>query len=135
MLFVVLGIVVFAVVGYVAASKVWGFPLFGGTSPKKAEEPKSVMISLGQFMTNLADRNRYIRVTVDLEVDSSRSAQVTEKLSELKTDVYGLLRSKTYEELTGENGLRNLQRDIKARMDSKFQGAVRNVFFSEFIVQ
>jgi len=132
---VVLGIVVFAVVGYVAASKVWGFPLFGGASPKKAEEPKSVMISLGQFMTNLADRNRYIRVTVDLEVDSSRSAQVTEKLSELKTDVYGLLRSKTYEELTGENGLRNLQRDIKARMDSKFQGAVRNVFFSEFIVQ
>ena len=77
---------VFAAVGYVAASKVWGFPLFGGTAgPKKADEPKSAMVSLGQFMTNLADRNRYIRVTVDLEVDSSRSAQITEKLSELKT--------------------------------------------------
>jgi len=86
-------------------------------------------------MTNLADRNRYIRVTVDLEVDSSRSGEVTEKLSELKTDIYGLLRSKTYEELTGENGLRNLQKDIKTRMDGKFAGAVRNVFFSEFIVQ
>lgn len=133
---ILLAVVVFAAVGYVAASKVWGFPMFGsGGAPKKAQEAKSAMVSLGQFMTNLADHNRYIRVTVDLEIDGSRSQEVTERVSELKTDVYGLLRSKTYAELTGENGLRNLQKEIKSRLDSKFQGTVRNVFFSEFVVQ
>jgi flagellar basal body-associated protein FliL len=135
-LVIVLAVVVFAGLGYVAASKVWGFPMFGGTgAPKKVEEAKSVMISLGQFMTNLTDHNRYIRVTVDLEVDGSKSEEVTDKTSELKTDVYGLLRSKTYAELTGENGLRNLQKEIKTRLDAKLPGVVRNVFFSEFIVQ
>jgi flagellar basal body-associated protein FliL len=86
-------------------------------------------------MTNLSDHNRYIRVTVDLEIDSSKSQEITDKVSELKTDVYGLLRSKTYAELTGEDGLRNLQKEIKARLDAKFSGIVRNVFFSEFVVQ
>ncbi len=133
---IVVAVVVFAGIGYVAASKVWGFPMFGGTAaPKKVQEVKSTMISLGQFMTNLSDHNRYIRVTVDLEVDGSKSQEVTDKVSELKTDVYGLLRSKTYAELTGEDGLRNLQREIKTRLEAKFAGIVRNVFFSEFIVQ
>lgn len=135
-LVIVLAVVVFAGLGYLAASRVWGFPLFGGSgAPKKAPEAKSVMISLGQFMTNLADNNRYIRVTVDLEVDGSRSEEITEKVSELKTDVYGLLRSKTFAELTGEDGLRDLQKEIKTRLEAKFPGVVRNVFFSEFIVQ
>lgn len=133
---ILLAVVVFAGLGYVTASKVWGFPMFGkADGPKKVQEAKSVMISLGQFMTNLTDHQRYIRVTVDLELDSSRSQEVTEKVSELKTDVYALLRSKTYQELSGEDGLRNLQKEIKTRLEEKFGDAVRNVFFSEFIVQ
>lgn len=135
---IVLALVIFIGIGYFAASKVWGFPTFGGgggRQPRKEQEAKSAMVSLGQFMTNLVDHGRYIRVTVDLEIDSSRSQEVTDKTSELKTDVYALLRSKTYAELTGENGLRNLQTEIKTRLDAKSPKAVRNVYFSEFIVQ
>lgn len=135
-LLVVLALVVTAGVGYVAASKVWGFPMFGGEPRAKAEtEVKVTVISLGQFMTNLADSGRYIRVTVDLEVNADKSAGVTDRASELKTDVYALLRSKTYAELSGENGLRTLQREIRDRMESKCAGAVKNVFFSEFVIQ
>jgi flagellar basal body-associated protein FliL len=132
-----LAVVIFAVLGYFAASKVWGFPLFGGGAKEPKEEPaaKSSMVSLGQFMTNLSDNNRYIRVTVDLEIDSSKSQDVTEKTSELKTDVYALLRTKSFKELSGEDGLRTLQTQIKERFEGKLPGAVRNVFFSEFIVQ
>jgi len=134
---IVLAVVIFAVLGYFAASKVWGFPVFGGGGKDPKEEPPaaSAMISLGQFMTNLADNNRYIRVTVDLEIDSSKSQSVTDKTSELKTDVYALLRTKSYKELSGEDGLRSLQAQIKERFDAKLADAVRNVFFSEFIIQ
>lgn len=134
---IVLAVVIFAGLGFFAASKVWGFPIFGGGAKEPKEEPvaKSAMISLGQFMTNLSDNSRYIRVTVDLEIDSSKSQDVTDRTSELKTDVYALLRTKSFKELSGEDGLRTLQTEIKARFDEKLTDAVRNVFFSEFIVQ
>lgn len=137
MVVIVLAVVIFAGIGYFAASKVWGFPLFGGVEnePKEEPEAKSGMISLGQFMTNLADNNRYIRLTVDLEIDSSKSTQITDKTSELKTDIYALLRTKGYKELSGEDGLRGLQTEIKESFDKKLGDAVRNVFFSEFIIQ
>ena len=137
MIVIVLAVVIFAGLGYFAASKVWGFSVFGGDTREPKEEPpaKSAMVSLGQFMTNLADNNRYIRLTVDLEVDSGKSQSVTDKTSELKTDVYALLRTKSYKELSGEDGLRSLQAQIKARFDEKLADAVRNVFFSEFIIQ
>lgn len=135
---IVLAVVVFLGAGYFAASKVWGFPMFGVVSSKESKkepEIKTSMVSLGQFMTNLVDHGRYIRVTVDLEIDSAKSADVTGKTSEFKTDVYALLRSKTYAELTGEGGLRTLQTEIKARLEAKSPGVILNVFFSEFIVQ
>jgi flagellar FliL protein len=135
-LLVVLALVVTAGVGYVAASRVWGFPMFGDRQEvKAAPELKLALISLGQFLTNLADSGRYIKVTVDLEIDAQRSANVIDRTSELKTDVYALLRSKTYAELSGENGLRNLQKEICDRMESKCPGVVKNVFFSEFVIQ
>ena len=135
-LLVVLALVVTAGVGYVAASKVWGFPVFGDRQETSAEsELKLALISLGQFLTNLADSGHYIKVTVDLEIDAQRAAQVTDRASELKTDVYALLRSKTYADLSGENGLRNLQKEIRDRMDSKYPNVVKNVFFSEFVIQ
>ncbi|HHY44380.1 MAG TPA: flagellar basal body-associated FliL family protein [Firmicutes bacterium] len=135
-LLVVLALVVTAGVGYVAASKVWGFPMFGDRQETKAEDEVNLaLISLGQFLTNLADSGRYIKVTVDLEIDAQRSTMVTDRASELKTDVYALLRAKTYADLSGENGLRNLQKEIREWMDTKFPNVVKNVYFSEFVIQ
>lgn len=123
-------------VGFLAASKVLGFPLFGlAASGSQEKDPKTAVISLGQMITNLSDPGRFIRLTVDVEVEARRSQEFTARMSEVKTDIYALLRSKSYLELTGENGLRNLQKEIKDRLDAKWPGSVRNVFFSEFIVQ
>ena len=132
----VLAVVIFAGLGYFTASKVWGFPLFGTGGPvTKTVAAPSAMISLGQFTTNLAENNRYIKLTVDLEIDSARSEEVTAKTSELKTEVLAVLRSKSFKELSGEDGLRDLQAVIKGRFEQKLSGEVRNVYFSEFILQ
>ncbi|HHX29584.1 MAG: flagellar basal body-associated FliL family protein [Bacillota bacterium] len=135
-LLVVLALVVTAGVGYAAASRVWGFPTLGDRQEASAaSEMRFALLSLGQFLTNLADSGRYIRVTVDLEIDAQRAELVTDRTSELKTDVYALLRSKTYADLSGEEGLRELQKEIRDRMELKCPHVVKNVFFSEFVIQ
>ena len=125
--------------GYFVAAKAWGFPMFGAPSDsdsKKSEEPKTVMYSLGQFITNLLDPGKFIRVTIEIEMtDGKEGQELLSKISEVKTDIYALLRSKTYEELMGESGLRDLQVDIFNRIEDRCPGIVKNVYFSEFIIQ
>jgi len=122
--------------GYVVSAKVWGFPLFPGPEAKKSQAEKHSMYSLGTFVTNLNDPGRLIRVGIDLELENDEAARlVAARASQVKTEIYGILRAKRYLDLEGETGLKNLQKDILSRMESMFPGAVRNVFFSEFIIQ
>ncbi len=125
-------------VGYAAASKVWGFPVFGAYLPGAKEgkvAEKLTIMSLGRFMTNLTDPGRFIRVSVEVEMPSDKADLFTEKMSEFKTDIYALLRSKSFEEMLGENGLRILQSEVHERMEAKCPATIKNVFFSEFILQ
>lgn len=129
-------VVVSLAVGYTVAARAWGLPgaQLGNGQERKTET--GLVCSLGQFITNLKDSGRYIRVTLDLQaLDSESHKQLTNRSSELKTDIYALLRSKQYEELVGEEGLRNLQQDVLERIDAKCPGMVRAVFFTEFIIQ
>ena len=121
--------------GYIVAGKVWGFPILTTGHANEGTE-KTVVYSMGQFVTNLLDPCRFVRVTLDLKVlDIPQNEQLTEKMSELRTDIYALLRSKTYAELVGEEGLRDLQQHILDRINLKCPDIVQNVFFSEFIIQ
>jgi len=126
-------------VGYFVAAKAWGFPLFGATKDSgdpKSENVKTVTYNLGQFITNLLDPGKYIRVTIEIEMmDGKESQELLSKIPEVKTDIYALLRSKTYEELIGETGLRDLQVDVLERIEERCPGIVKNVYFSEFIIQ
>ncbi len=123
------------VAGYVVAARAWGFPMILNGRENPASK-KAVTYCLGQFITNLMDSGRFIRITLDVEIlDTQASEELTAKASELKTDIYALLRSKSYDELMGETGLRNLQQDILDRIEAKCPGIVKDVFFSEFIIQ
>ncbi|HHX10830.1 MAG TPA: flagellar basal body-associated FliL family protein [Firmicutes bacterium] len=124
-------------VGYTVAARAWGLPgVQLGSGQQEKDIDTTLTCSLGQFITNLKDSGRYIRVTLDLQaLDSESHKQLTNRSSELKTDIYALLRSKQYEELVGEEGLRNLQKDVLERIDAKCPGMVRAVFFTEFIIQ
>ncbi len=131
-------VLVMGVAGYFTASRVWGFPIFG--APGDAEfggtpVVKTTTVNFGQFMTNLVEPGRFIRISVEVETIREQAEGLTEKMSQLKTDIYALLRSKSYADLLGEDGLRNLQSDMLQRIDSTCPDCFTNVFFSEFIVQ
>ncbi len=134
-LLVVVLLLALAVAGYAVASRVYGFPFFGLPAPR-SPEPVPGMYSLGLMITNLDDPGRFIRVQIELELyDGSKSTLVSQRVSEIKTDIYALLRAKKYDDLAGESGLRNLQTEILERLNKKFPGLVKNVYFSEFLIQ
>ena len=134
---IVAAILVMGVAGYFTASKVWGFPIFETPGEGKGAAPviKTTIVNFGQFMTNLTEPGRFIRISVEVETVRERAEGLTEKISQLKTDIYALLRSKSYEDLSGEGGLRELQENMLDRINTTCPGCFTNVFFSEFIVQ
>ena len=128
-------LVALGVAGYAVASRVYGFPFLGLPAPH-SPEPVPGMYSLGLMVTNLQDSGRFIRLQVELELyDGTKANMVSQRASEIKTDIYALLRSKTYDDLSGENGLRNLQAELVERLNRKLPGLVKNVYFSEFLIQ
>lgn len=127
-------LMVLALAGYFTASKVWGFPAFGGSAGEKESKKEIVNVSLGQFTTNLKDESRYIRTTVDVAIYKEKGDMFNANLSKSKTETYALLRSKSYEELFGDKGLRDLKEDITLILSDINPDTVDEVFFSEFIV-
>lgn len=134
-LMVVVVLLALAVAGYAVASRVYGFPFLGLPAPR-SPEPVPGMYSLGLMITNLKDSGRFIRVQIELELyDGNKASVVSQRASEIKTDIYALLRSKTYDDLSGEGGLRSLQTELLEELNKKLPGLVKNVYFSEFLVQ
>lgn len=133
--------IVVLAVGLFVASKFLGVSVWPVNKTQAAGNDGStkrppVTLSLGQFVTNLAEAGRYARISVDLELENEETLRtVSSRMSELKTEIYALLRSKSYADLAGEEGLRQLQKDILERIRKRYPTGVKNVYFSEFLIQ
>jgi flagellar FliL protein len=97
------------------------------------------LFSLETFIVNLADveRNRYLRVTMDLElVESSDTAKLDDRLPQVRDRILMILPSKTFEEIASVEGKTVLRNEIIGKLNSLFpKEVVTNIFFTEFVVQ
>ena len=104
------------------------------TTPKN-----SVTMPLEPFLVNLADREsrRYLKLKVELEVDSEGTAKELEKsLPRIRDALILLLSSKTYLDLSTYEGKQQLKQEIKKRVTALPGGSkVSEVFFTEFVAQ
>lgn len=145
MLFVIIGIVVVAVIGAVAAYALGVFsksiPDAGKDDAEQATPVKSAgpLVALKPFIVNLADEddNRYLKVTVELEVkDASVEAACEERAAKIKDVMISLFSSKTFDQIRDIKGKIKLRQEITTRLDEILgTKAIRQVFFTEFIVQ
>ena len=91
------------------------------------------------FLVNLADKEsrRYLKLKVELEVDSEGSEKELEKfLPHIRDGLILLLSSKTYLDLSTVEGKQQLKEEIKRRVSALPGGKkVSNVFFTEFVAQ
>ena len=94
---------------------------------------------LDKFVVNLVstNANRYLKCKIDLELDSQELQQeIDKKLPAIRDLIIRVLSSKTVEEIQTSKGKEKLKEEIKRKINEVLTtGEVRNVYFTEFVIQ
>ena len=102
-------------------------------------ENLGIMFEVGTFVVNLADKDadRYLKVTVVLEIENEQVKQEVEKrLPQIKDAITTLLFTKTSKELKTIDGIEKLKEEIIKRVNALLPlGGVKNVYFTDFVIQ
>ncbi|MBF0530082.1 MAG: flagellar basal body-associated FliL family protein [Deltaproteobacteria bacterium] len=97
------------------------------------------MYPMKSFIVNLADPNgkRFLKLTLTLEMDRpTLLPAVEEKLPQITDAIIVLLSSMTFEDISTVEGKTKLRSQIVNRCNTFLtSGKIKNVYFSEFIVQ
>ncbi len=129
------------------------FLLSGNDEPQEQPEPQKIekkkkvsnmteigpIYPLDTFVVNLVNNNanRYLKCKIDLELDSPELQQeVDKKLPAIRDLIIRILSSKTVEEIQTSRGKEKLKEEIKRKINEILTtGEVRNVYFTEFVIQ
>lgn len=94
---------------------------------------------LDQFLVNLLSEtgSRYLKMTINIELSSELlTPEIEQKKPLLRDIVIRILSSKTYEDISTTKGKERLKDEIAAKINETLRdGYVKNVFFTDFIVQ
>ena len=102
-------------------------------------EQIGIMYDLGNFVVNLADKDadRYLKINIVLEIENEQVKMELEKrLPQIKDAITTLLITKTSEDLKTAEGMELLKEEIIKRVNALLPlGGVKNVYFTEFVIQ
>jgi len=105
----------------------------------KATENVGVMFDLGTFVVNLSDPDieKYLKVSIVLELKDQKVQQEAQKrLPEIKDAITTLLLTKRSADIRTPEGIEFLKEEIAKRVNAILPlGGVKNVYFTEFIIQ
>ena len=115
----------------------------GKEADLKSEEKTKVTIvyPLKSFVVNLADKKgmgkRYLKVTMEVEVDSEENRMMVESNTpKVRDTVLLLLSSKQINEINTMEGKLDLKQALLSRMNRILgEGIIKRIYFSEFVVQ
>ncbi len=113
--------------------------------PKKESEEKvtpsqvGVMVDLGVFTINLADKgtDAYARVAITIELSNEKvKLEVDKRMPIIKDAVIDVISSKTSDFVRTPEGRESLRLELIKRLNIILvEGGVRNIYFTEFVVQ
>jgi len=102
-------------------------------------KPLGAIYALDTFIVNLADMggNRYLRVTMDLELGNSKlESEIVKRLPQIRDSVIMILPSKRFEDISSVDGKIALRNEIQETLNGFLaQGEITNIYFKEFVVQ
>lgn len=94
---------------------------------------------LETFIVNLADKGgtRYLRVSMDLELEKEETLEVVEKrLPKIRDAVLMILPTKKYEDIGTVEGKVSLREEMLAKINELMKPEkIKNIYFTEFVVQ
>lgn len=114
----------------------------GGGHGEKGGEKKAEVVDnfvKESFTVNLADSkgSHFAQVTVEIEVDNSfTKAEVDRLRPKIRDFIVVVLSSKTYEQVESVDGRDFLREEIRNKINGYLtRGQIKNVYFTQFIVQ
>ncbi|MBI3599528.1 MAG: flagellar basal body-associated FliL family protein [Nitrospinae bacterium] len=114
-------------------------PAIGMVSQDVSNTTSGPMFSLEPFIVNLSEPGgkRYIKIKMEFDAGNKEvEKELKNKLPLLKDNIITVLTGKTLEEVITTEGKIRLKEEIQARINRNLRtGAVKNVFFTEFVVQ
>ena len=103
------------------------------------EQMLGPIYALDTFIVNLANKggNRYLRVTMDLELDNKNlENEVSKRLPQVRDSILMILPTKRVEDLSSVEGKTSLRDEILGKVNSFLaQGKITNIYFKEFVIQ
>lgn len=97
------------------------------------------VVKLKEFVVNVTDgdRTRYLKAGVSLEAINSRTKnEIKQRKPQIRDAILFHASNKDYRELRDMQGKKQLQAEIQHKINSILQkGKVRQVFFTEFVIQ
>lgn len=97
------------------------------------------MVALDPFVVNLADPkgNRYLKMTISMEVETVEAAERAKKLApKLRDIVIMMLTSLSFEEVMTPEGKLRIRDELLDRFNRVTKpDRIKNIYFSEFVVQ
>jgi len=97
------------------------------------------IFSLDTFIVNLADKggNRYLRVTMDLELGNSKlETEISKRLPQVRDSILMILPTKRFEDISTVQGKTALRDEMLETINGYLaQGKITNIYFKEFVVQ
>lgn len=97
------------------------------------------IMSLNPFVVNLADDggSRYLRMTVELELsDELLREEVSTRLPQIRNAMLMILPSRTMAQINSTEGKEALRKEIIAALNEILtKGEIKNIFYTEFVVQ
>ncbi len=144
MLFIILGAAILVLGGGVFFAYITFFapqPVPQEAVPTQAPPPNAVgeMVALDPFVVNLADPkgNRYLKMTISMEVETVEAAERAKKLApKLRDIVIMMLTSLSFEEVMTPEGKLRIRDELLDRFNRVTKpDRIKNIYFSEFVVQ
>ena len=103
------------------------------------EQPLGTIFALETFIVNLADKggNRYLRVTMDLELGIPElETELEKRLPQVRDSILMILPSKRFEDISSVAGKIALRDEIMETLNGFLtQGQITSIYFKEFVVQ
>lgn len=108
------------------------------TSPQMNTSP-AITHEMDPFIVNLLDQQgkRYLKAKLELEVeDNDIKEELIQRTAQLRDTILLLLTSKSFEDISSPEGKIQLRGELIVRINQVLQrGAIRTLYFTEFVVQ
>jgi flagellar FliL protein len=110
-----------------------------GSKPAAQEVDEGISYPMDTFVTNLADPGgkRYIKTKITLEyTDEKLGDELKQRLPQLRDVILSLLGSKTLADIQGIDGKIALRTELIRQINQILKtGKIRNLYFTEFVIQ